>query len=155
MTRAQLRPLPQRAKIGVQVRWRLRLEQVVAWSAQHGGRHPKQGDADDREFGVGKWLRTQQKMLKARRLRDDRIRALDVELPGWRPAELLNAPMDKVSFQQTEYEAEARAQWHANLDAVVAFRAAHERLPRGSSSLAPHESEEARLAALVASPTPR
>ena len=114
----------------MQERWRARLQTVAAWTAQHGHLPVQQTVSGKPEFDMYKWLAYQRGQLSRRRLPDDRLHTLDAQLPGWRPEALQHAPFDAICFQDSESESKRQEQMLATAAAVVAFRAAHQRMPR-------------------------
>jgi len=114
----------------MQERWRARLQTVAAWTAQHGHLRARQTTGDEPEFNMGYWLANQRSQLGKRRLPDDRLHALDAQLPGWRPKELQHAPFERVCFREAKSDSKRQERMLATAAAVVAFRAAHQRMPR-------------------------
>ena len=85
----------------MQERWRARLQTVASWTGQHGHLPVQQTVSGKPEADMYQWLANQRSQLRKRRLPDDRLHALDAQLPGWRPKALQHAPFERVCFRET------------------------------------------------------
>lgn len=103
----------------------MRLETIVAWTAQHGRLPSQEAIGGAPELDLGNWLYLQARQLTRRRLPDDRLRA---QLPGWRPYVLHHVPFNQICFQESDFE--TTQQMLTTADALVAFQPTHQRMPR-------------------------